>query len=240
MKRFTFSKYLFLFNLLTVLLFPLQETFAKSSPLIFKPLISSSNLPTNEVRNLYQDSEGYIWISTYNGLIRFDGYSTVVYRPDGENKDRNIDGFINIVAEDKEHRLWIGTHSGLFVLDKRKDHLEKIVSPLLQVSNIEAIACTSKGEVWIGANKGIFRRKVGCNKFELCNPQIHPYDNQPHYDVKSIIEDRNGQIWIGTWEQGLLRYDPINGQYYTYPNINPSQSAHTLFQDNNGNIWIGT
>lgn len=240
MKRFTFSKYLSLFNLLTVLLFPLQETFAKSSPLIFKPLISSSNLPTNEVRNLYQDSEGYIWISTYNGLIRFDGYSTVVYRPDGENKDRNIDGFINIVAEDKEHRLWIGTHSGLFVLDKRKDHLEKIVSPLLQVSNIEAIACTSKGEVWIGANKGIFRRKVGYNKFELCDPQIHPNDNQPHYDVKSIIEDRNGQIWIGTWEQGLLRYDPINDQYYTYPNINPSQSAHTLFQDNNGNIWIGT
>lgn len=85
-----------------------------------------------------------------------------------------------------------------------------------------------------------FRRKVGYNKFELCDPQIHPNDNQPHYDVKSIIEDRNGQIWIGTWEQGLLRYDPINDQYYIYPNINPSQSAHTLFQDNNGNIWIGT
>lgn len=210
-----------------------------SDELFFRTLSTTSHLPTNEIRNLYQDSEGYIWISTYNGLLRFDGYSTVVYRPDGKNSNRNLDGFVNIVAEDKEHHLWIGTNSGLYVLDKRQDKLERISSPLLQVSYIEAIACTQNGDVWVGANKGIFRRKAGDNQFELCDPKIQP-TTQPFFDVKSIIEDQKGNIWIGTWAQGLLRYNPQEEQYYIYHDINPAASAHTLFQDSRGQIWIGT
>ena len=220
--------------------FLMLRTYSLSAtPITFKPLVASPSLSTNEVRNLYQDSEGYIWISTYNGLLRFDGYSTVVYRPDGKNQERNIDGFVNIVAEDRSHRLWIGTNSGLYMLDKRLGTLEKVVSPLLQVSHIEAIACTAGGEVWVGTNKGIFRRKAGSTSFELYGPLMHGV-RTARYDVKSILEDRNGHIWIGTWEQGLLRYDPDKDQFYTYRNINPSQSAHTLFQDNQDNIWIGT
>lgn len=45
----------------------------------FSPLRNLIQLPTNEVRNLFQDKEGYIWIATYNGLVRYDGYSTKVY-----------------------------------------------------------------------------------------------------------------------------------------------------------------
>ena len=209
------------------------------NPLTFKTITTTTHLPTNEIRNLYQDSEGYIWISTYNGLLRFDGYSTVIYRSDSQNKDRNIDGFVNIVAEDQDHCLWIGTYSGLYMLDKRKGNLQKVVSPLLQVSYIEAIACTSNGDVWVGANKGIFRRKAGSVNFELCDPLIQEYQ-RPFYDVKSIIEDNKGQVWIGTWAQGLLRYDPHKNQYYQYKDINASGSAHTLFQDSHNNLWIGT
>jgi len=219
---------------------PLQAAFlSPDNALTFKAITTSTHLPTNEIRNLYQGSEGYIWISTYNGLLRFDGYSTVIYRPDSQNKDRNIDGFVNIVAEDKEHCLWIGTYSGLYVLDKRQGHLQKVISPLLQVSYIEAIACTSNGDVWVGANKGIFRRRAGSQNFELCDPKIQAL-KQPYYDVKSIIEDKNGHIWIGTWAQGLLRYNPHEDQFYIYKDINPSKSAHTLFQDNHSNLWVGT
>ena len=103
----------------------------------FKSISTSVNFPTNEVRKLFQDSQGYIWISTYNGLLRYDGYSIVVYKPDGVNHGRSIDSFVNMVAEDKENNLWIGTHNGLYVLHKETDEIEKIISPLLQVSNVE-------------------------------------------------------------------------------------------------------
>lgn len=228
-----------LFFLLVCTMSLRAASLSSDNSLTFKAITTTTHLPTNEIRNLYQDSEGYIWISTYNGLLRFDGYSTVIYRPDSQNKDRNIDGFVNIVAEDQDHCLWIGTYSGLYMLDKRKGNLQKIVSPLLQVSYIEAIACTSNGDVWVGANKGIFRRKAGSLNFELCDPLIQEHQ-RPFYDVKSIIEDNKGQVWIGTWAQGLLRYDPHKNQYYQYKDINASGSAHTLFQDSHNNLWIGT
>ena len=91
----------------------------------FKSISTSVNFPTNEVRKLFQDSQGYIWISTYNGLLRYDGYSIVVYKPDGVNHGRSIDSFVNMVAEDKENNLWIGTHNGLYVLHKETDEIGK-------------------------------------------------------------------------------------------------------------------
>lgn len=196
----------------------------------FKSISTSVNFPTNEVRKLFQDSQGYIWISTYNGLLRYDGYSIVVYKPDGVNHGRSIDSFVNMVAEDKENNLWIGTHNGLYVLHKETDEIEKIISPLLQVSNVESILYASNGDLWVGSNKGLFRRKAGSRTF----------DCEKNMDIKSVVEDRKGQIWIGTWEQGLLRYSPQEELYYTYDGINPGNSAHVIFQDEAGNIWIGT
>lgn len=196
----------------------------------FKSISTSVNFPTNEVRKLFQDSQGYIWISTYNGLLRYDGYSIVVYKPDGVNHGRSIDSFVNMVTEDKDNNLWIGTHNGLYVLHKETDEIEKIISPLLQVSNVESVFYASNGDLWVGSNKGLFRRKAGSRTF----------DCEKNMDIKSIIEDRKGQIWIGTWEQGLLRYHPEEDHYYTYEGINPNNSAHVIFQDEAGNIWIGT
>lgn len=196
----------------------------------FKPLSTTINFPTNEVRKLYQDSEGYIWISTYNGLLRYDGYSIVMYKPDGVNHGRSIDSFVNIVTEDKNNNLWIGTHNGLYVLHKVTDEIEKIVSPVLQVCNIEAILFSRNGDLWVGGNKGLFRRKAGKQSFEL----------EKGVDVKSVIEDNRGHIWIGTWADGLLRFDPSKQEFYSYLGINPNNSSHVLFQDEAENIWVGT
>ncbi len=209
-----------------------QQTFSNQLPYNFKAINTTSSLPTNEVRNLYQDSEGFIWISTYNGLVRYDGYSTIVYKPDVKDSGKSLDGFVNIVVEDNQHQLWIGTHNGLYVLDKKIDRIEKIVSPVLQSSYIEAIVCATNGDLWVGANKGLYCKKSGEKNFKMQDPL--------GLDIKSIIEDKRGNIWIGTWERGLFRYDPETEQFYAYKGLNPSESAHILFQDKDENIWVGT
>ena len=76
---------------------------------------------------------------------------------------------------------------------------------MLQVSNVESILYASNGDLWVGSNKGLFRRKAGSRTF----------DCEKNMDIKSVVEDRKGQIWIGTWEQGLLRYNPQEELYYT-------------------------
>lgn len=224
--------------LLILLIVNTQEAFPNQLPYNFKAINTTSFLPTNEVRNLYQDSEGFIWISTYNGLVRYDGYSTIVYKPDVESSGKSIDGFVNIVIEDELHQLWIGTHNGLYVLDKKADKMEKIVSPILQSSYIEAIEYTSDGDLWVGSNKGLFHKKAGENAFEMRDPLMRKGTNG--MDIKSIIEDKRGHIWVGTWAQGLFRYDPQTEKFYAYQGLNPAQSAHILFQDDDENIWIGT
>ena len=206
-----------------------------SSSLYFRPLKTLLPLPTNEVRNLYQDSDGYIWIATYSGLLRYDGYSTIMYRPNAKNPDHSIDGCINIVREDKQCNLWIGTHNGLYVLDKRKDKVTKITLSgfLSSDSFIEAITCGEKGDVWVGTEKGLYHKQPGNNDFYRCaTPEI--------LNVKSLLEDRIGNIWIGTWNQGLWRYDPKKNVFLSYKGVNPGNSAHILFQDKDGTIWIGT
>lgn len=226
MKRYIFLLMGFLWGIVS----------AFSTSLHFRPLKTILPLPTNEVRNLCQDSEGYIWIATYSGLLRYDGYSTIMYRPDAQNAEHSIDGFVNIVREDKDYNLWIGTHNGLYMLDKRKDKVEKIVLSGLSSADsyIEAITCGIDGDVWIGTGKGLYRKKAGQNAFHRC-------DNIPEVlNIKSLMEDYTGDIWIGTWNQGLWRYDREKDVFLYYKGINPGNSAHILFQDKSGEIWIGT
>lgn len=199
----------------------------------FSPLRNLIQLPTNEVRNLFQDKEGYIWIATYNGLVRYDGYSTKVYHAEPNGSEKSIDGFINAIAEDYQCNLWIGTHNGLYKLNKKNDKIENISLPHPQVTNVETVTCTHKGSVWVGTNKGLFIKKESEANFTQ-------YKFETNIDVKSILEDKRGQIWIGTWSQGLYRYDPTRNQLYTYQNVCPGNSAHIIFQDKNENIWIGT
>lgn len=205
-----------------------------ANKLNFNPLNINTLLPTNEVRNLYQDSEGYIWISTYNGLLRYDGYSVVNYKHvNANNQEQYIGSFINSVCEDHSHRLWIGTHNGLYSLNKESGKIEKITSAGLHNTFIETIKCMSNGDILVGSTKGLYLKEKSKNEFIKMFPSIA-------MDVKAIMEDNRNNIWIGTWNQGLFRYNQKNKQLYSYENINPGKSAHAIYQDRNNNIWIGT
>lgn len=228
------KRHFLLYSIFTIIsIFAWGNSTISSDYINFSPLRNLIQLPTNEVRNLFQDKEGYIWIATYNGLVRYDGYSTKVYHAEPDGGEKSIDGFINAIAEDYQRNLWIGTHNGLYKLNKKNDNIERIALPHPQVTNVETVACTHKGAVWVGTNKGLFIKKESEANFTQ-------YKFETNIDVKSILEDKQGQIWIGTWSQGLFRYDPMRNQLYTYHNVCPSNSAHVIFQDKNENIWIGT
>ena len=96
-RRFLISR--FFIVCIGFVLSEIQIVAAESFPQVrFTPL-PSDILPSNEVRKLYQDSDGYIWIPTYNGLARYDGYGAITYgMRDVSNGLFNT--FVNVVAED--------------------------------------------------------------------------------------------------------------------------------------------
>lgn len=83
----------------------------------------NSGLSHNSVMDIFQDSEGYIWISTLNGLNRFDGYEFTVFRRGTEGLAANI---FNCVREDRNKKMWIATANGLFMYDMRSGRFSKV------------------------------------------------------------------------------------------------------------------
>ena len=80
--------------------------------------VAADILPSNDVRKLFQDSEGYIWIPTYRGLARYDGSGTVICNT-AEAGGSMSSTLVNAVAEGEDGILWIGTDKGVLKLDRR-------------------------------------------------------------------------------------------------------------------------
>lgn len=204
---------------------------AKNYSFQFEPVVSQKSFPTNEIRKLYQDRDGYIWIPTYKGLLRYDGYTVSTYNMEGSGHKSFINKYVNVVEEDYDHNLWIGTNNGLYVLNKINGEIQKIEKTLLETSAVEAIVTFSDGDIWVGGSKGLYRRKSKDSSFVEVNKSL---------DVKSMIKDDKGYIWVGGWERGLLRYDPKTDSSYVYPPVTKNNSPHVIFQDSRGTIWVGT
>lgn len=198
--------------------------------------IQSNILPSNEVRKLYQDSDGYIWLPTYNGLARFDGYNIVTYGLHN-SIDEPFSLFVNVVVEDNAKNLWIGTEKGIFRLDKQTGMISNINCESLKHSNIATLTHGSNGDLWAGGNHGLFKKSQCSDSFE----HIIIKDNagKEILDITSIIEDSNKNIWIAAWEQGLFKYDIQTRELHSY--VDPIlKHSHVVFKDNKNSIWVGT
>ena len=79
-----------------------------------KQMRTSDGLPNNSVRYLYQDSKGFLWLATLNGLSRYDGNSFLTFRPEIGDKVSLADNRIYDLTEDKNGFLWISTTPELF------------------------------------------------------------------------------------------------------------------------------
>jgi ligand-binding sensor domain-containing protein/signal transduction histidine kinase/DNA-binding NarL/FixJ family response regulator len=204
------------------------------------PVLSTRNgLPTDAVKQIYQDKEGYIWIATLDGLCRYDGNSIKVYKSNLYTPILLSSNQLSTIAEDSRNQLWIGTNKGLNVLDKTTGKFRKINKKGLDNSIIQVILTTRNGNVWIGTQRGIYNYVAEVDSFIFFDNKSTDFRLRGN-DVKTMIEDSNGNIWIGTWNGGLIRFDPRNGIFYPYPQINPQNSAHIIFEDNQQRIWVGS
>ena len=207
--------------------------------LVFKSSSVLNSLPSKDVQSVYQDRDGYIWISTRNGLFQYDGYSITTYKSNLYCPDLLTNNNIYCVAEDAQHRLWIGTYSGLNVLDKQTGQIRKIDDPEINGIGISQILVTSDNRILFATEGGLLEYLEDSKRFLAFN-QDNTDGVFPKTTVKSLFEDDRGDIWIGTWSQGLFRYEKRTGKYRKYPQMNSGNSAHVVFQDSHKNIWVGT
>ncbi|MDR2085945.1 MAG: response regulator [Dysgonamonadaceae bacterium] len=205
----------------------------------FRQLTTLNGLPSNDIQKVYQDKSGYIWLASKNGLYQYDGYAFKVFKSNLHHPELLSNNNIFCLEEDYKHRLWIGTSNGLNVMDKRTGKVTQINRKEFVNNPVSTLLAAKNGRLLIGADQGLYEYQYETDSCILYG-RHNTGDVFPETAVKFLMEDSYGHIWIGTWNSGLFRYDPEKNRYYSYPKMNPGNSAHYLFEDSRKRIWIGT
>ncbi|MDR2921522.1 MAG: response regulator [Tannerella sp.] len=229
--------YLFGGGLLLLMFFIVQPIKAVTQLPVFKfkHISTQDGLSTNEVNQVYEDKDGYIWFATNSGLCQYDGYSIRTIKSNLYTPDVLNNNIIYCLQEDDNQHLWLGTYNGLNVLDKRTGKIEKIVSEGFSDRVISKILITSEKNILLGTEGGVFQYLPDRNEF------IRYFSQESvKGSIKALIEDSQHHIWIGTWSDGLYRYDPLQDRLYHYPPLEPENGIHCVFEDSKQRIWAGT
>ncbi|MBI2840609.1 MAG: hypothetical protein HYX75_20020 [Acidobacteria bacterium] len=188
-------------------------------------------LPQNSVGAIVQTHDGYIWLGTEEGLVRFDGLSFKIFEKRSLRALKN--NFITALVEDRSGALWIGTRGGL-VRWKDEQARAYTIADGLPSDFITALAVDFRGRVWIATNGG----GVTCWSDE----SMSTYSGREGLSdpVMALWADREGSLWIGTEHNGLLRlgHAGITEPVGTWDGA--MGSVKTICGDPAGGLWLGT
>ena len=192
---------------------------------------TDDGLPQSYVQAIAQTLDGYLWLATQEGLVRFDGISFTVFnnRNTPQFKENNIDALF----ADREGSLWIGTDGGgLYKLSDGKFTAFTTDNGLLS-NVVEAIDEDQNGNIWIGTLGGLN---------VLAGEKMAGYstrDGLPNNNVLAICQDSSGNLWVGT-EGGLCRFSGGKFETYTTAQGLANNLVRAIIQDRGGSLWIAT
>ncbi|MFA9402595.1 MAG: two-component regulator propeller domain-containing protein [Anaerolineales bacterium] len=223
---------------------------AQSQTVRFETLTIEDGLSQNAVLSIAQDSQGFLWLGTEDGLNKYDGYGFTVYKHDPDDPGSVVDNFISELYVDREGELWIGTRSGLDRFDREtgsfihypgEDHPEIYLDGAWVISLFE----DEDGSLWIGTQaEGLFALDIDRREFTRFVDDSGDASLFPEYAARVIFEDSRGNIWIGTHD-GLDLFDRPNGTISHIADRFTSdmsflKDVSALEEDRHGNLWIGT
>jgi signal transduction histidine kinase/ligand-binding sensor domain-containing protein len=199
------------------------------------------------VRHISQDRTGMLWLSTGNGLYGLDPITGKIahFGHDDADPSSLSSDDIRSSGEDRAGTFWVATRSGLDVLDRDRGHVTQRV-PLSETRDFSFYE-DRHGVFWIlyasGNGLAILDRKTQhLTRYSFGREDLPTH---PLTGVGSMLEDRNGTLWIGTFSDGLLRFDRQQRRFTRYRNDSSNSESlsenrvTTLFEDREGDMWVG-
>jgi signal transduction histidine kinase/ligand-binding sensor domain-containing protein/DNA-binding response OmpR family regulator len=191
--------------------------------------VAASELPDRNVRALYADRAGVVWIGTERGLSRYEGGKVdIVFR------SGNRESGVHCLFEYPAGTLWVGTNSGL----KKIEHgsiTSYTVKDGLPGNPVWGLADGPSGDLWVGTRPG--------GLSVLRNGHFHNYterDGLTHNAIIALKRDRDGNLWIGTDGGGLNRFS--HGRFTSYQTREglSNQVIRCIYEGREGSLWLGT
>lgn len=224
---------------------------AAGQDITFSHFSIDQHLSQSSVFAIMQDTQGFMWFGTRDGLNRYDSRRNVVYRRVSGDSTSLSSNSINAITLDKQGKLWIGTSRGLNLYQPRTDNFQQIFSSTtpytLSHNNISALLQTADGSLWIGTRNGLNRLK---NPENLHFERYFTAENESgRYEIRALYEDTRQRLWVGT-SRGLISMTrQSSGDYQTNHYILSAQDSvwhsgtnwiNAIAEDNEGRLWIGT
>ncbi len=221
-------------------------------PIRFHRLMLEDGLSQSSIVSLHQDSRGFIWMGTQDGLNRYDGSKFLTYKTDPDRRHSLSDPNITCIAEDADGDLWLGTEGGGFNVYLRNHEL--FFSYRNDPNDADKHHYFDVRDVVVGRDNQIWLATLG-DGLLLFDTESEAmicflHDSQEPFslsssDVHSLYQDDDGILWIGT-ARGLSRLDPITGKIRNFINdpsdpwsIAPGE-VQSLSRGRGGKIWLGT
>ncbi len=200
----------------------------------FTQITKTEGLGSNFIPGVICDYTNTIWVATwYGGINRIDPVTRNVkkyslYNPTTKAEDKNV----WFIYEDRDKTLWAASarEGILYRYNRQQDTFEAFNR---QLSELLCMHESHDGTLWAGNYSELYAINKKTNTFTT---------KKIGYAVRCILEDKNGALWVGTSEGGLLKYDTKNSTYkrYTTKDGLPGNTVLRLLLDKQGNIWLST
>lgn len=198
------------------------------------------DISSSMINHIYQDSKGYIWVSTEDGLNKYDGAKFVNYKNHFNDSTSLLGNHVYRTFQDSKGYLYVLSTKGLQFYNYKSDSFITIKkSNSSSEYNNKSITQLSDGSILIGTS-GYGIKELSYDK----NKNIRIKDWNPSltgHNINDIMEDRNGNIWICTEYHGVVKIDKNNKtHHYTIGTPYGNQFINCCAEDSNGNIYVGT
>jgi signal transduction histidine kinase/ligand-binding sensor domain-containing protein/CheY-like chemotaxis protein len=187
-------------------------------------------LPQNSVEALARTPDGYLWLATHEGLVRFDGVRFTVF--DRDNTPLLRTRVITRLHVDDDGRLWIGTRVG--VLTFAQGQFKAYDQPGLRDGYVRAIVSDRDGHVWVGTDRALF---------EVSGSTVRSYGHdQGLVDtaIRALHIGNNGSVWASTNVGGLYRRVADRFEPVAIDGDPATGGVRAMLEDEDGSLWLGT
>ncbi|HTK29128.1 MAG TPA: two-component regulator propeller domain-containing protein [Vicinamibacterales bacterium] len=199
---------------------------------IHRAWTTADGLPVNAVHAIVRGQDGYLWLGTAEGLVRFDGLRFTVFNP--ANTPALADRFVASLKETPDGSLWIGTDRGGLTRLRRGQFTRYGAAQGLPAARVQAIAdgpgdgiCVGLRDAGLACLDGDHFARYGTR------------DGMPSDNVLALLRDQDGSLWVGT-DAGLDRFRGGHFAHFSAENGLPPGRVHAIVRDHGGRLWIGT